>query len=114
MNTTSIIKLVAALAWGGVAVSSATPATAKASTLQTGSYASCSAASTFTTVECGATMYAYTQTIKFGSTACGAGGCGGFGGTALVESHYNEGRSIATLLGTCGGRNVYGLGSCAC
>jgi hypothetical protein len=133
MNTTNILKLVACLTWAGVAVSSATPASAIAVTNQTGSYASCSNASqAATNTFCGTphnpmddydniyagdpTVYtSYMQQIKFVSVACSGGGCQGDNGQVYVEGLYGVGRKVVTGLDSCDGYwYKYGLDTCAC
>jgi hypothetical protein len=115
---TNIIKLVAALAWGGVAVSSATQASAIAVTSQTGNYASCSADYTATSngnKYCSTFTTSYSQTIKMVSTSCNTGACAG-SGLVFVGTVYSIGRKIATLQEMCdyGNYKAYGLGTCAC
>jgi hypothetical protein len=110
MNTKNIIKLVAALAWGGVAVSSATSAQANALTRQTGAYATCSSW-TSTGLACG--EFNYVQKVSFGATPCSSGGCSG----ALIVntmSIYTTGRKTATFMYVDCEMNRYGLGTCAC
>jgi hypothetical protein len=133
MNTTNIFKLVACLTWAGVAVSSATPASAIAVTTQTGSYASCSTASTASTntfcgtppnpMDYGDIVYAgdptvytsYVQQIKFVSVACSGGGCQGDNAQVHVEGLYGAGRKVVSGLDSCDGYYYkYGLDTCAC
>jgi hypothetical protein len=118
MNTTSTLKLIACLAWAGVAISSATPASAIAFTYTAGaSYASCSADTEVINWELCGIPFEYYQTIKFVSTACSSGGCAGQGDT-YVEFAYSPGRKVATFWSGCTDSaatgNLYNLGSCAC
>jgi hypothetical protein len=123
MNTTNIIKLVAALGWAGVAVSSATPASAIAVTYQSGPYAACSnnadafqasfygcdASATFST--------SYLQRIQFVTQTCNGGGCQPGASSVYTDFIYTTGRKPASLLDwTCDGDMIliYTLGSCAC
>jgi hypothetical protein len=117
MNT-NIIKLVAALAWGGVAVSSAAPANALAATANTGPYASCSNThEAYARAACGY-QFNYRQYIKVYSLggACSSGACSSTTMVTYVESAYGTGRKTTTpvLLGCDQVYNIYGLGTCAC
>jgi hypothetical protein len=116
MHTPSIIKLTAALAWAGVAVSSADAARAHVLTRQSGDYAACS--NYYTTVLEGGNMcldgFPYNQHIKFVTSACSAGGCGGDAATCYVENLYGEGRKATYYYWSCGERNYYGMDTCAC
>jgi hypothetical protein len=125
MNTSNIIKLVACLAWAGVAVSSARPADAYAITTQTGTYATCAAQSSTLFQEwcifaVGEDLFyryetGYVQQIKFVSTACNQGGCTPDATQVAVDFAYPVGRKTVTSHTTCGAnKNVYGLGTCAC
>jgi hypothetical protein len=120
MNISNIIKLVAALAWGGVAVSSATPASAIAVTNQSGAYASCSASYSTSSIGwkfCESEYTCYTQQIKFINTACNQGGCTGDTGTVWTDMIYPVGRKVTygpTQCGLTENYNVYEIGSCAC
>jgi hypothetical protein len=113
-------KLWVALAWGGVAISSASPASALyASPDAYSEYASCPAAWMYMsepTEVCG-NIFMYGQAIRFVGQACGAGGCQS-DGSGIVDSLYSPGRKIATDYGGCetmwGLMGIYGLGSCAC
>jgi hypothetical protein len=115
MNTANIIKLAACLAWAGVAVSSATPASAYAVTLQIGDYAACSAnIETGSTNFCGQT-WPYKQTIKFLGDPCNGGGCTEGSGVTYTDFVYEPGRKTAVLEQMCQlSRRYYGLDSCAC
>jgi hypothetical protein len=121
MNTTNIIKLVACLAWAGVAIASAAPADASAATTQSGAYASCSASWSFYTDNgkmCWSTFWSsYTQQIKFVSTTCNTGGCGGDQGTVYVDSIYPAGRKTtgpSDMECMSSTYHLYELGTCAC
>ena len=115
-----LIKLAAVALWAGVALSSAAPAHAWATTTQLGQYATCSNSSSVTNLQCtleGISVYtfSYIQNIKFVSTpTCNAGGCASEPGTVYVTSVYPAGRKTALLEGTCGGKRLYSLGTCAC
>jgi hypothetical protein len=127
MTTSSIIKLVAALAWGGVAISSASTASAVA-VLQFGaqssySYASCSASHTSNykawcrDAESQSVSFEtlYTQNIKFIATSCSSGACSETG-TVYTDFIYGAGRKTAVGSEMCydTGAWFYQLGSCAC
>jgi hypothetical protein len=121
MNTTNIIKLVACLAWVGVAVSSATPADARAYTWATGSYASCGNSYSATSEQVCNLGYpygyiataTYVQQIKLVETGCSAGGCNADNDSVWTDMVYPTGRKSVSLYLTCD-LNVYDLGSCAC
>jgi hypothetical protein len=124
MNT-NILKLVAALAWGGVAVSSASSANAIAVTTQAGDYAACASQSQYLLREfCPWTydgvsyppMYQtnYTQQIKFVTTSCNGGGCTYDASTVYVDFAYPVGRKTSMGWVTCSGMRAYDFGSCAC
>jgi hypothetical protein len=129
MNSTNIIKLVAALAWGGVAVSSASTANALAITTQSGSFATCAAQSSASYQNWCLTSGAheertylyetlYVQQIKFVSTNCNQGGCTPDSSQVSVDFIYPVGRKVVTSHSTCGNtitlKHVYGLDTCAC
>jgi hypothetical protein len=118
MNISNIIKLVACLAWGGVAVSSATPAVAKATTTQNlGSYGTCSNSSSTTYWTCGTETFNYTQTIKMLQTGCSSGTCSNVMDITYVDFLYGTGRKIVAGAAPCLGYGNYlsfGMGTCAC
>jgi hypothetical protein len=119
----SILLVVACFSWAGVAVSAAAPVHAQALTTQVGTYAACSADNTASPWSGGCLvnqeyepieMY-YTQTMKFVSETCNAGGCGPSDLTVRTDIVYAAGRKTATLSFTCGtSKRFYNLGSCAC
>jgi hypothetical protein len=115
MNITSIIKLVAALAWAGVAVSSATPANALAMTTQSGDFANCPDGSydPWSGTLCGYSKN-YLQAVKFISTACGSSSCSQGGAATYTDFIYVVGRKVTTRIDSCNTYNVYGLGPCQC
>jgi hypothetical protein len=115
MNT-NVIKLVACLAWGGVAVSSASPANAllATSTSASGGYATCGGSAISETFEyCGIT-FNYIQSVRLQDRACNGGGCASPNIHNWVEGVYSSGRKTATLQQTCDTASIYGLGTCAC
>jgi hypothetical protein len=111
-----VVKLVSVFAWCAVAVAMATPASAEVYTMQTGNYATCSAAYTvanFEIPDCSPHLY-YSQNIRLTGTACSAGTCSESGST-YSTIRYPVGRKPAELVFTCAaGYNCYGLGTCAC
>jgi hypothetical protein len=123
---TNMLKLVACMAWAGVAISSATPASAIAASGGTGNYAACSADSTPEVHEFCGTFFNYNQTIRFLSVSCNSGGCAQEMGATYTESAYGPGRKVAELLRICEGEfggsvfssptglNMYGLDTCGC
>jgi hypothetical protein len=116
----SITKLVAGVAWAGLAVASAAPASAIAVTWQSGAFASCSAS--YSTgprpkacVGDEGSPLGYEQNIKFVTPGCSSGPCSTDSGIVHTDQIYGVGRKVATHQGTCDdGRNIYALGSCAC
>jgi hypothetical protein len=121
MNTTNITKLVACLAWAGVAIASAAPADAIAVTFQTGDYAACTTsyeAGGETLFDCNNLVYIdtyYTQRIKFVTPGCNTGGCQSDDQTVYTDFVYSTGRKPAGYLSmTCIGSYIYDLGSCTC
>jgi hypothetical protein len=128
MTNTNILRLVACLAWAGVAVSSAAPVQAEAITTQVaevGSFAACASAYTSQiNHHCGSAAEgeifyqastAYTQRIKFVTTPCNSGGCNPENIVVYVGSVYATGRKTVTGAGwLCMSKYSYGLGSCAC
>jgi hypothetical protein len=118
MNTT-IFKLLPCLAWAALAISSASPASARILTSDYADYATCSASWGYSNqaLWCDSGAYFqsdYVQHIRMVTTGCSAGGCGG-DGQVYTEFTYGTGRKTASYLGdSCGGMNVYGLDSCAC
>jgi hypothetical protein len=124
MNT-NIFKLAAALAWAGVAVSSATPADASLITSQTGSYATChpDTQTVFGYLDCPLALgepepfsYNYKQTIRFISVGCNAGGCSTDTTWVYTDTSYGTGRKTTSVERSCRGTTlkIYGLGTCAC
>jgi hypothetical protein len=116
MNT-KLFTLAACIAWAGVAISSASTASALALTEQTGAYAACSASYQSMTWENCGYQTTYTQNITFVQTACNqSGGCGANNGTVYTDGIYTTGRKTTSWQATCleVGMFVYGLGSCAC
>jgi hypothetical protein len=115
MNT-SVLKLVAGLAWAGLAISGAAPASAYLYTSQTGPYAACSAnveASPPETEGCGY-MLPYKQYIKLTSVGCNQG-CSSLTGWCHTNFIYGTGRKVTSLQSTCEGYGyLYNLGSCSC
>jgi hypothetical protein len=116
-----VFAVIASLAWAGVAVSSATPANARALTTGYGQYAACTmvtdTGSFYTTCD---GEYNYKQLMKFISTSCNSGsGCSNPPDTdVFVESLYTSGRKQVThALIACDipdGMNLLQLGSCNC
>jgi hypothetical protein len=118
MNTTNIIKLAAALAWAGLAISNAPLADATCLTSEAGDYAACTAIyTTMGNAICGYEM-TYRQNIKFMSTSCSTGsGCNATGWYTWTDMRYPSGRKPTYSLGFCwdgSGWLPYDLGSCAC
>jgi hypothetical protein len=130
--TPNIIKLAAALAWGGVAVSSASPASALAIMNQSGAYATC-AANYYAQelghcwqgsgqidesgIESGYVLYEthYKQQIRFVvSSTCNADGCSTDTSEVYVDAVYSVGRKTVTSQSMCNVKHVYGLGTRAC
>jgi hypothetical protein len=115
-----LFKLGVCIAWGAVAVSSATPASAYALTYQSGAYAACSAnysSGFFSDGVCSGAEFNYEQTIKFVSTTCNAGGgCTDQMGVTYTDFVYPTGRKATSLDVDCSeaGYRTYGLGTCAC
>jgi hypothetical protein len=118
-----ILKLVACLAWAGVAVSSAAPADALAFAYANGNYASCASASeTIYPMPICATPYGYTyvvyysQQIKIVQTGCSTGGgCNSDAGGVYVDFLYPTGRKVVQYTDTCmDGWTMFELGTCAC
>jgi hypothetical protein len=120
MNDSNIIKLVAALAWGGVAVSSATPANAKALTQQyVGQFGTCSSSYSAAYYDagynCNYLRFNYTQNIKFVVVSCSSGTCTTEMATTYVETVYTTGRKVSAGGQSCGAQGtLVELGSCAC
>jgi hypothetical protein len=119
IRTMNVLKLLAPIAWGGLAISSATSVDARLLTTQFGQYASCSQSygygtQTFSCIDLFAFNGGYTQNIKLISTPCNGGACSGEPGTVYVEFTYSAGRKPAYLEETCGGWRLYDLDSCAC
>jgi len=118
--TMQFIKLATAVLWAGVALSSAAPAHAWATTTQVGQFATCNNSYSVTHLQCvleGLQTYtfSYVQNIKFHSTPnCNSGGCASEPGTVYVTSLYANGRKTATLEDFCTGKRLYSLGVCAC
>jgi hypothetical protein len=113
MNS-NIIKLVACLAWGGAAVSSATPATAMVATTQSGSYAACTAMFYGTTSTICYNVMNYQQLIKFNAIACGTGGCSADSFMVYTDTVYGSGRKTTTSVGFCSPNSFYWIGTCSC
>jgi hypothetical protein len=115
---TNMLKLGAAIAWAGAAVSSSAPASAVVVSQSTGSYATCTNNTyAYATSFCGYT-FNYYQLIRFNEVACSTGGCTQETFPTFVEYAYSTGRKTATLITlSCAqnpGYNVYGVGSCGC
>jgi hypothetical protein len=117
----NIIKLIACLAWAGVAISSATPADALLVTTSTGPYATCSAEWQYrNNASCTGMTFltSYQQQIKFVTTACSGGACSmAFAPSIYTENVYGTGRKTTTSYGLCDPsflQYIYGLGTCAC
>jgi hypothetical protein len=111
-----LIRLAAAFAWAGVAISSATPADAYVRTSSIGTVATCGGTWSYSSYfdTCTGIEYSYNQKIKVSTVACNSGGCTSEF-TNRVESLYSEGRKpVSSDLGYCMGAYTYGLGSCAC
>jgi hypothetical protein len=116
MNT-SLFKWMGCIAWAAVAVSSATPASAKARTPVGGGYASCSASYNPTSEDSCGLHFSYGQIIKFINQGCSSGGCSPVSDVTLVESVYPLGRKVSYGGGGCSGNNNYylfDLYTCAC
>jgi hypothetical protein len=122
MNT-SVVRLVAGIAWAGLAVASAAPASARAVTSQSGEFASCSANIESGLLACAFessgkfTNYffsSYAQGIKFVTAGCGSGGCNSDSSIVYTDLVYPPGRKTATYGGACESYNLYTLGPCAC
>jgi hypothetical protein len=113
MDMNRLFALLACMAWGGVAVSSSSPAHAVAATAQTGDYALCAAYGGATSLSC-INEFSYWQQIKFGGAPCSSGGCAPQSATTYTEFKYEAGRHTADPLDVCGAYILYGLGSCAC
>jgi hypothetical protein len=114
MNKSLIVM--GCIAWAGVAMSSATEASAKAGTYQglNMTYASCSASSSSVYNETCGVIFHYQQNIQFVQTACNTGGCAQTGGT-YVDFLYPAGRKTASFSATCTAPfTIYNLGTCAC
>jgi hypothetical protein len=117
MNKTNILKLVACIAWAGMAISSAAPASALVQTSQTGAYATCSDnVTTIATIENCNGIFTKKQTIRFVNTACSSGGsCNPGDYNPLVEWNYTlAGRKEAPQYPSCRPDNLFGLFTCAC
>jgi hypothetical protein len=107
----------AAAAWAGVAISSATPAEAIALTSMTGSYATCTMSYSAVSMESCGYHLNYNMIMRFLSTACGTSGgtCAADYGGAYTEWLYPTGRKMTTYVQTCpSGQTAYGIDSCAC
>jgi hypothetical protein len=119
MNEMNRIKLVAALAWGAVAVSTATPASALLVTNQAAAgYATCSAATNYREDSWGCLDTYYEQYIKFVGTGCSSGTCTPQNGFVYCDFEYTAGRKTTHFQSKCGASNsywsIYALGDCAC
>jgi hypothetical protein len=116
MNT-NLFKLMGCIAWAAVAVSSATPASAKARTPQLGGWASCSANYNATYDNSCGLIFNYAQIIKFVNQGCSSGGCSPVSDVTLVENVYPLGRKVSFSGGGCSTSNNYylfDLYTCAC
>jgi hypothetical protein len=125
MRNAQVFGICASLAWGGFALSNATPVEANAYTAQAGTYAACSSSYTniadfcicFGAQTCLA-FASYTQVMKFNSTQCSSGSCNSGTATVYTDMVYSTGRKTTTSNGTCftgtGTLNWFGLGACAC
>jgi hypothetical protein len=118
MNT-NVLKAVAALAWGGLALVTAGSANARLMTTQFGQYATCSGSwgygtQTFSCIDQFYFNGGYTQNIKLVSTPCNGGACSDQAGTVYVEFVYEPGRKPAYLGEVCGGWRLYDLDTCTC
>jgi hypothetical protein len=112
-----VLTVAACIAWTGVLMGSATPASAWASTTQTGAFAACSARSEpYFATWCGdfAVTMSYTQQIKFISQGCGSGGCASDDGVVYTDFVYPTGRKVVTVLGECYGWTLHDLDTCNC
>jgi hypothetical protein len=118
----AVIKLVAGIAWAAAAIAHAAPVNARAVTLQSGNFASCSATysnynlqSCFIGWELGgyASYTSYLQNIKFVTPGCSSGGCNSEDGAVYTDIVYSTGRKTASFGATCE-YNWYDLGTCAC
>jgi hypothetical protein len=113
MNRT-ILRMVAGMAWAGLAVVTATPANAKLQTSQSGSYALCSSSQTVDQVDNCNGLFNYHQNLKLVSVSCSAGNCGPADWWPNVEALYGSGRKTTSHITSCNSWNLWGLNSCAC
>jgi hypothetical protein len=110
----SFHQLLAGLAWGALAISTAAPANALAGSFYTGDYAHCSSSVSAEVFETPCLTFSYTQSAKLLAHSCGSGFCSG-SGILRTDIPYSLGRKTATLLYRCGsGHYIHELGDCAC
>ena len=108
-------KILAAAAWGALAVSTAAPAEALIYTTQTGSYAAVTGnyrAEDYST--CGYS-FNYRHLIKFISTSCNKNYCNTADMWPWVQFAYSGGRKVTNHVTSCSSySNVFSLSNCAC
>jgi hypothetical protein len=109
-----LIKLAAVTAWLGVAVSAASPADAKARTIQSGPYVLCSNYSYPSTANACGYVWNYQQNLQFVTYNCSSGACASDDYIVRVQAKYTVGRKVVYPLPMCEGQYLYDLGSCAC
>jgi hypothetical protein len=116
MTKSSLGRLVACVAWAGVAISSATPADALIVSKVGGApYANCSADwNYYYHASCGMEFHVV-QRIRMVSQACNGGTCDNESGGIMVEFVYASSRKIAEQVADCGPYSyLYGLDTCSC
>jgi hypothetical protein len=116
MNQT-IVKLAACIAWGGLAISSASPVSAYAASVNSGTYANCTMQSQIYSNSICGYNFNYMQFIRFVSMPCSSGFCDATVDGTFVETLYPAGRKPATPVTTCSSGTywyLYSLDSCAC
>jgi hypothetical protein len=111
---TTVLKLVACLAWMGAAVSSATSADALALTSIGGEYATCSGSYRSATVVACDIYFSYEMRMVLVSESCSSGNCGMLTPWTKTDIVYSYGRKQAAPYFNCGSGTVYELYSCGC
>jgi hypothetical protein len=113
----NVIKAAACIAWAGVAVLEASPASAIAITQsQRGDYATCVPDyQGFSATFCGEWQVNYEQFIRFVAHGCNAGGCSATYCDVWTDFVYGTGRKMVTYEHPqCDLAAVYELGTCSC